>query len=208
MDEQAGVLFQFIAALHTITTRAHGRRWDAISGNSRKCVNPYFAFSRENKDSIPHTLKTFVEPKKQQSDFTEYYFVGTDRRGWATLLRLVRTGEGLINTEIVMLSQKAEGLHSIGYRFEHPEAKGGDNHRYFHAQPIRRSASDSELPPALGWLPDHSPTFFVPAKGWVDLVLYAIHACCGVAAIRELWTSPKLKGYKFLEELATQLRPN
>lgn len=202
MDEKAGVLCTFIASLHTITARSQGKEWDAIRGNSPKCIDPCFAFSRENKDAIAQTLKAFVKPSRQEKNFTDYYFVGTDRRGWATLLRLVRTDEGAINAEVVMLSQKAEGLHSVGYRFEHPEVKGHDHHRYFHAQPIRRSASENELPPVPSWLPDHSPTFFVPAEEWVDLVLYAIHACCGAAPIRDLWRSQKLKGYTFLDKLA------
>lgn len=202
MEEKAVVLCKFIASLHSNTTRSEGSKWEAIRGNSPKCVDPYFAFSRDNEAAIAHTLKAFVGSPGRKKDFTDYYFVGTDRRGWATLLRLVRTDEGNINAEVVMFSQKADGLHSVGYRFEHPEVKGADNHGYFHAQPIRRSASDNELPPGASWLPDHSPTFFVPAEEWVDLVLYAIHACCGVAPIRGLWQTKRLKDYTFLDKLA------
>lgn len=202
MDEKIGVLCWFIAHLHSQELKKRDASWDVIRAGSRHCVDTSFAFSVEKAQTIEHRLRAFVSPREPKKGYTDYYFVGSDRRGWATLLRLVSTEQGLINAEVVMFVQKDDNLLSVGYRFEHPETKGGNNHSYFHAQPIRRSASENLLPPSPSWLPDHSPTFFIPAKSWADLVVYAIHACCGSGAIEKLWHARRLDGYTFLEGLA------
>ena len=77
-----------------------------------------------------------------------------------------------------------EKIGFVGYRYESPER--GDNHNYFHVQPCKSlGGRDEEVAQALSF-PRRNPTWPMPAKSTLELLLCVVVSLYGMNGLREL----------------------
>jgi hypothetical protein len=102
-----------------------------------------------------------------------------EKHEWVKLIRFVAKKGGDFNAETISLTGKAvQGFNGFGYRYEHPE-DAGDEHNYFHIQPISEASGGELIPGLPNWFPYRFPTFYMNASNSYELSIYAISSICG-----------------------------
>jgi len=75
-----------------------------------------------------------------------------------------------LSLQIGMLLRSGESENFFGYRFECPELPG-EEHKYFHAQPLQRIGHGQALAMSVVWYPNRYPTFPLAAENALELVI-------------------------------------
>jgi hypothetical protein len=120
-------------------------------------------------------IKFFRNPR----DCSAVLILGVDHKhDWIRLIRFVAIGGDEFNAETISLTGgQAGGYNGFGYRYEHPEEKG-DEHNFFHVQPIVETSAGEPIPGAPAWLTHRFPTFYMRAEDSYELGIYAISSLC------------------------------
>lgn len=185
MEANFKSLSAYIAELHAKNVRALNDSRNSLSELQHNTVRGTqfdFLYSADRADEIQRKLVNFF---KSPNGSTPYYVAGFDRRGWLMLFKLIgKNGQSTINVETVSICKKKDIYYGIGYRYEHPEQKG-ENHCFFHVQPIVKCSDGKPLPNANDWTPDHFPTFFMPASDSFSLIIYSLHSIGGRKVITD-----------------------
>ncbi|UMZ11907.1 hypothetical protein I9018_31330 [Pseudomonas sp. MPFS] len=120
-------------------------------------------------------LKFFCQPTASSAILVLHV---DDKHDWIRLIRFIARGDKKFNAETIFLTGKyGQGYSGFGYRYEHPE-DAGDEHNFFHVQPIVRTAANEEIPGAPQWLSHRFPTFYMKAEDSYELGVYAISSMC------------------------------
>lgn len=120
-------------------------------------------------------LKFFCQPTSNSAVLVLHV---DDKYDWIRLIRFVARGDKQFNAETISLTGKfGAGYSGFGYRYEHPE-DAGDEHNFFHVQPIVKTAADEAIPGAPEWLSHRFPTFYMKAEDSYELGIYAISSMC------------------------------
>ncbi|UQS13315.1 hypothetical protein [Pseudomonas sp. HS6] len=101
-----------------------------------------------------------------------------EKHDWIRLIRFVARGGDEFNAETISLTGKGvPGYNGFGYRYEHPEDEG-DEHNFFHVQPIVTTSAGESIPGAPEWLSHRFPTFYMQAENSYELGIYAVSSVC------------------------------
>jgi hypothetical protein len=73
-----------------------------------------------------------------------------------------------LSLQLGMLQRDGDGGSFFGYRFESPEP--GDEHNFFHSQPVKGFGHGPPVKYAVAWYPDRHPAFPLAATNAVELI--------------------------------------
>ncbi|WP_124205425.1 hypothetical protein [Pseudomonas aeruginosa] len=191
-DKRAGRLADFLANLHDngrkkIQGKQALAKYQGLMQSpapNRHCAINY---TRDNKASLrDHLFRFFKEPAGNTSVVLVHV---DDKRDWVRFIRFVSKGGGDFNAETISLTGKGvEGFNGFGYRYEHPEAEG-DEHNYFHVQPISETCLNEKIPGLPAWFSFRFPTFYMRAENSYELSIYAISSLCSWKELRTYQTT-------------------
>ncbi|MGR1216557.1 hypothetical protein ACUYGA_06775 [Metapseudomonas otitidis] len=191
-DQRAGRLADFLANLHDsgrnrIQSKQSLAKYVGLMQSPtsiNKCVINY---SKDSKKVLRDSLCRFFKDPRGQTPIVLVHV--DDRRDWIRLIRFVARGRGEFNAETISLTGKdVPGFNGFGYRYEHPEDEG-DEHNYFHVQPISETCLNEKIPGIPTWLSFRFPTFFMKADNSYELGIYAISSLCGWKELRTYQSS-------------------
>jgi hypothetical protein len=134
-------------------------------------------YSSDQRVSLKTKLLSFF---RRPTAFSAMLLVHVDdRHDWIRLVRFVAKADGSVNAETIALSGKdVEKFNGFGYRYEHPE-DAGDEHNFFHIQPIVTVSTGERIPGIPAWCSDKFPTFYMRADNSYELIIYALSSLCG-----------------------------
>jgi hypothetical protein len=93
----------------------------------------------------------------------------------------------------MLVKKTSDGEYGFsGYRFESPE--DSKNHYFHHIQPVTGIDKNDAISArcAVEWMPTRFPTFPIPAKDSIDLVLLSLMAFRGADFVKRLSAEPTL----------------
>jgi hypothetical protein len=186
-DKRAGRLADFLSNLHD-SGRKKIQGKPALSKYAKLVQSPTslvlcpINYSKENKAVVRSKLYQFF--KSPQGTTPVLLVQVDDKRDWIKLIRFVGIGNGEFNAETISLTGKdVKGYNGFGYRYEHPE-KAGDDHCFFHVQPISVTCLDERIPGLPDWLSFRFPTFYMQAGNSYELGIYALSSLCSWKDLR------------------------
>lgn len=183
MDEnRAGRLSEFLTNLHfsnkdKIQSKQALAKYSNIAESPRAKAVCSINYSTKNRSTLKGELfRFFLQP----SGRTPVLIIQMDEKhDWLRLIRFVSKGDQDFNAETISLTGKGvSGFNGFGYRYEHPEDEG-DEHNFFHIQPILETDAAEVIPGIPQWLPYRFPTFYMHANDSYELGVYAISSLCG-----------------------------
>ncbi|MHA6193868.1 hypothetical protein ACX3YG_05790 [Pseudomonas wadenswilerensis] len=182
MDEKrAKKLADFLTNLHVSNSNKIQRmssltKFHAIKESPKGKLTCAINYSSQIESILKGNLLRFFRNPK---DCSAVLILGVDHKhDWIRLIRFVAKGGEDFNAETISLTGKgAREYNGFGYRYEHPEDKG-DEHNFFHIQPIVETATGEPIPGAPNWLTHRFPTFYMKANDSYELGIYAISSVC------------------------------
>ncbi|MDY2564054.1 hypothetical protein SON66_12345 [Pseudomonas syringae] len=133
-------------------------------------------YSSDIKSTVKGNLDRFFRQPTARSAVLILHV--DEKYDWIRLIRFVARGNNDFNAETIFLTGKyGEGYNGFGYRYEHPEDEGNE-HNFFHVQPIVVTAADEVIPGAPEWLSHRFPSFYMRAEDSYELGIYAISSMC------------------------------
>ncbi|MCG7985704.1 MAG: hypothetical protein JAY90_23575 [Candidatus Thiodiazotropha lotti] len=95
-----------------------------------------------------------------------------------------------ISLQLGVLQKHDQNFRFFGYRFESPEI--GENHNYYHAQPIQAFGRGAKSEYAIDWYPDNYPTFPIHVRDCLELVVAVLISFRGLNVARQLASSREI----------------
>lgn len=182
MDEnRAQRLADFLTNLHfantnKIQSKQALSKYQAIQESRRSKGLCDINYSSDIRSTLKgNLLKFFLQPNERSA----VLILSVDEKyDWIRLIRFVARGGNNFNAETISLTGKGvPGYNGFGYRYEHPEDEG-DQHNFFHIQPIVTTDAGEVIPGAPEWLSHRFPTFYMHAGDSYELGIYAISSLC------------------------------
>jgi hypothetical protein len=181
MDEsRAERLAEFLTNLHfankdKIQSKHALAKYQTIMESARAKSMCEINYSRDIRSTLKGNLTRFF---RRSSGRTAVLILQVDEKhDWIRLVRFVAKDVNNFNAETISLTGKGDGFNGFGYRYEHPEDEG-DEHNFFHVQPIVTTDANEAIPGAPTWLPYRFPTFYMHANDSYELGVYAISSLC------------------------------
>lgn len=81
---------------------------------------------------------------------------------------LVNGAEPRLSLQLGVLGRDGQQGTFFGYRFESPEV--GDEHHFFHTQPVKAFGHGTPIQYAVAWYPDRYPAFPLAARDAIELI--------------------------------------
>lgn len=188
-DKRAASFSSYLSDLHDSnrkiiqSKKILDRYCTLMAGAPRAPADCKINYAKEAAASLRVKLKSFF---LAPTGSTPVLIANVDeKREWIRLIRFVARNASEFNAETMSLTCRGtERFNGFGFRYEHPEIKG-DEHNFFHIQPIRVTSASEIIPGAPSWLPDHFPTFYMRAENSYELSIYALSSLCGWRALKQ-----------------------
>lgn len=81
---------------------------------------------------------------------------------------LVNDAAPRLSLQLGVLERGGQGTTFFGYRFETPE--DGNEHHFFHAQPVKAFGRGAPIQHAIAWYPERYPAFPLAARNAIELI--------------------------------------
>lgn len=165
------------------------RYTNLMAGSPRAKSECEINYSSENLVSLRGKLKSFFMASHGATPVLIANF--DEKREWIRLIRFVAKDPHNFNAETISLTCRGgSSFNGFGYRYEHPENEG-DEHNFFHVQPIVKTSVSENIPGAPQWLPVHFPTFYMHAENSYELSIYALSSLCGWRSLKQYQASSR-----------------
>lgn len=180
-ERQITSLAEFLVNLHfrnkdVIQGRPALVKYSQIAESPKSKIYCDINYSSDQKASLKSKLLGFFRRPIGLSAMLLVHV--DDKRDWIRLVRFVGKEDGSVNAETIALSGKdAEKFNGFGYRYEHPE-DAGDEHNFFHIQPIVKVSTGERIPGIPMWYSDKFPTFYMHADNSYELIIYTLSSTC------------------------------
>jgi len=188
-DKRATSFASYLSNLHDSnrkliqSKRLLGHYCRLMEGASRPIGDCKIAYAKEAAVPLQLKLKSFFLAPVGSTPVLIANF--DEKREWIRLIRFVARDSESFNAETMSLTCRGgEKFNGFGYRYEHPEI-AGDEHNFFHIQPITITSAAEQIPGAPTWLPVHFPTFYMHAENSYELSIYALSSLCGWKELRQ-----------------------
>jgi len=180
-ERQITSLAEFLVNLHfrnkdVIQGRPALVKYSKIAESPRSRNYCDINYSSDQKTNLKTKLLNFFRNPAASSAMLLVHV--DDRHDWIKLVRFVGRRDGGVNAETIALSGKdVDKFNGFGYRYEHPE-EAGDEHNFFHVQPIVKVSTGEKIPGIPAWYSDKFPTFYMRADNSYELIIYALSSLC------------------------------